>query len=303
MSSAFLDRTVSWIRLRWGCCIDQRYYASAYGRFNTADPGYAGALDDPGSLNKYSYVLGDPVNGYDPEGLCSVIGSGITQSAHSDSTSGQEQFANATAGITVTPYSNGTVVGGALKVMAQGVGIPTGATLNWLDAIALAAQTPGPISIYAFSGSGGAFTNAYNWLSPEIQSRITNITYIDPGNYAQPLASGKPGTNVTLFTDNSDAANIAVQLFGVPPDGPINVINTGTCGHDENWVFNRFSEQLSQTATNCAVGGGSVFGLPQRKPTSGFRLSRMWNWIFDPAPVPSVNSTITYQPVQSEYGN
>jgi hypothetical protein len=49
----------------------QRYYASAYGRFNTPDP-YGGSAGptDPGSWNRYSYALGDPVNGNDPRGLC-----------------------------------------------------------------------------------------------------------------------------------------------------------------------------------------------------------------------------------------
>ena len=53
---------------------DQRYYASSYGRFNTADPYMAaanGANDPstPGSWNKYAYVLGDPVNQTDRHGL------------------------------------------------------------------------------------------------------------------------------------------------------------------------------------------------------------------------------------------
>jgi len=49
---------------------DQRYYASSYGRFNTADPYRASAgPSDPGSWNRYSYTRGDPVNRYDPRGL------------------------------------------------------------------------------------------------------------------------------------------------------------------------------------------------------------------------------------------
>jgi RHS repeat-associated protein len=48
---------------------DQRFYASTYGRFNTPDP-YAGSVkpNSPGSWNRYSYTLGDPVNGNDPTG-------------------------------------------------------------------------------------------------------------------------------------------------------------------------------------------------------------------------------------------
>ena len=273
---------------------DQRFYASGYGRFMTYDPGYAGTLSDPRSLNLYSYVLGDPVNGNDPEGLCSVMGSGITQSAYSGSTSGQQDFANEVGGISVMPYSNGSLLGGVANVIVQGMGVPTGATATWLNAISVAAQTPGPISIYAFSGSGGAFTNAYNWLTPEVQARITNITYIDPGNFSQPLATGMPGTNVSLYTDNSDVENLAVQLFGSGPTGTVNIVNTNTCGHNENCVYTNFADQLSKTATNCTVGAGAVFGLPARNYSysSGFSLYNFF-WA-EPAPVPSVTTTIRY---------
>jgi RHS repeat-associated protein len=48
----------------------QRYYASSYGRFNTADPYQASAgPKDPGSWNRYAYTRGDPVNRIDPRGL------------------------------------------------------------------------------------------------------------------------------------------------------------------------------------------------------------------------------------------
>ena len=49
---------------------DQRFYASSYGRFNTADPYRASAGgSDPSSWNRYSYVGGDPVNFTDRSGL------------------------------------------------------------------------------------------------------------------------------------------------------------------------------------------------------------------------------------------
>ncbi len=48
---------------------DQRYYASTYGRFNTADQYQAGAgPKDPGSWNRYAYTGGDPVNRFDRTG-------------------------------------------------------------------------------------------------------------------------------------------------------------------------------------------------------------------------------------------
>jgi len=56
---------------------DQRYYASAYGRFNTPDRLTRGAMaGDPGSWDRYSYVGGDPVNRRDPRGTCWVSDNG-----------------------------------------------------------------------------------------------------------------------------------------------------------------------------------------------------------------------------------
>ena len=52
---------------------NQRYFASVYGRFNTPDlTGKGMGLSEPESFNRYSYVLGDPVNLNDPRGKCGV---------------------------------------------------------------------------------------------------------------------------------------------------------------------------------------------------------------------------------------
>ncbi|MFN0169814.1 MAG: RHS repeat-associated core domain-containing protein [Bryobacteraceae bacterium] len=48
---------------------NERYYLNNLGRFLTPDPSDSGALDGPQSLNLYAYVLGDPINYNDPEGL------------------------------------------------------------------------------------------------------------------------------------------------------------------------------------------------------------------------------------------
>jgi RHS repeat-associated protein len=61
-------------------CADQRYYASNYGRFNTVDPlGLRSSADPnaPQSWNRYSYALGDPVNGNDPTGEDTQCGPGM----------------------------------------------------------------------------------------------------------------------------------------------------------------------------------------------------------------------------------
>jgi RHS repeat-associated protein len=48
-----------------------RYYASTYGRYTTADPwGGSESPVDPSSWNRYAYALDDPINRNDPNGLC-----------------------------------------------------------------------------------------------------------------------------------------------------------------------------------------------------------------------------------------
>jgi len=52
---------------------DQRYYASTFGRFNTADPKRGSARKrSPATWNRYVYVHGDPVSRTDPTGLSCV---------------------------------------------------------------------------------------------------------------------------------------------------------------------------------------------------------------------------------------
>lgn len=54
-----------------------RWYDPATGRLNPLDP-FFGNLQDPQSLHKYLYVLGDPVNMIDPTGRMGTLGSTIT---------------------------------------------------------------------------------------------------------------------------------------------------------------------------------------------------------------------------------
>ena len=53
-----------------------RYYNPATGRFLSRDPEDGGAID-PGSLHKYLYANGDPVNGWDPDGRADEEESGL----------------------------------------------------------------------------------------------------------------------------------------------------------------------------------------------------------------------------------
>jgi RHS repeat-associated protein len=65
---------------------DQRFFASTYGRFNTADPygenrGGPGDPSDSLSWNMYSYTRGDPVNRLDPHGLADCGDTWVTDAS------------------------------------------------------------------------------------------------------------------------------------------------------------------------------------------------------------------------------
>ena len=55
---------------------EQRYYNAGMGRFWSPDP-TAGNTANPGSMNKYAYVQGDPINFTDPRGLDPNCGPGM----------------------------------------------------------------------------------------------------------------------------------------------------------------------------------------------------------------------------------
>jgi RHS repeat-associated protein len=276
---------------------DQRYEQPGMGRFLTADPGNAGYLSNPQSLNRYSYVLDDPINNQDPEGLCTVMVGGITQIPYTPDVTAQQDVATAIGAISAFPYAGGGKFSGVVNVLAQGAGMPTGATLTALEALALAAQNPGPIDIIAFSGGAQAFTTAWNYLRPDVQDRIQSITYVDPGGVG-PFQGGVSGTNVNVLEDNAGFVNPVLQFFGRNPSDA-NYIDTKACGHNANCVFAEYLDWFQGGFSSCSTGAGGVFGAPashsvQVVPTFtwlGPAISVSWP---ETPPVPSVTSKITF---------
>ena len=66
-----------------------RYHQPGMGRFLTADPSRRSMVPgNPGSWNRYAYVLGDPVNGRDPSGKIFACTDGDAQSIYDVSCSG-----------------------------------------------------------------------------------------------------------------------------------------------------------------------------------------------------------------------
>jgi RHS repeat-associated protein len=235
-----------------------RYYASTYGRFTTKDnSGKSARLGSPQTWNRYSYSSNDPVNRNDPKGLCDVVIGGITNS--SSNSSGLTQFASNIGADQAFPYSNGNGTGllgqiygllaGVGSVAAQALAGANASTLVALDSILQAAQDPGNINIFTFSGGAQAFASAYQYLPASIQGRINNVTYVSPGTSGTTLPSGASGTpTVVLGTGLAD--NLAT--FGTTVPLGTQFIDT-PCGHDANCEFNyAYSALLQRSGNSCS---------------------------------------------------
>jgi RHS repeat-associated protein len=118
-----------------------RYYASTYGRFNTADPFRQSAhLGNPASWDRYVYSLDDPINRGDPSGLDSCLATFLTTLSLNTpqcQVAGNAVLQGTAAGMGLTALAGGEVgTSGAstaiTAILAPGlVGQATGAVLQF----------------------------------------------------------------------------------------------------------------------------------------------------------------------------
>ena len=136
----------------------------------TPDPwGHANLMDSQ-SWNQYSYVAGDPINGSDPEGLCTVMISGITMGPGTNSS--WTAYAGALGADTAYPYQGEGFSSSVTGVVGQAFG-PIDSTTAALNAIRYSLSTNlGLIDILAYSGGAAAFSTAYGMLTEAERERI-----------------------------------------------------------------------------------------------------------------------------------
>jgi RHS repeat-associated protein len=254
---------------------DQRYYASTYGRFNTADPYRgSGSPSDPSSWNRYAYTRGDPVNGSDPRGLCAVMIAGITMGPNPSGAPGssgaawQTEATNLVAD-TAYPYQGQGKLASIGSVISQLLG-PNLSTYVAYEAIGQSIVSDAdPVDIIAYSGGAGAFAAAYNLLTSWQKSRIGNILYVAPGSAGATLPTGTGNTTVEW---GSGFANFGATILTSAPQGA-SVIDTG-CAHTAlGCFFQNAGTALDQIAadgqcfypevyTRDQVGGVAGIGAP-----------------------------------------
>jgi RHS repeat-associated protein len=122
---------------------DQRYYSSSFGRFTTPDPFKPSAdPQNPTSWNRFTYVLGDPANKNDPQGLCDPSDDYDCQEVGGEPTGGGMQVEGDGSGIT---HSGGVL-------MYQGDSSLLGDPIDSITVTGVA-YSPAPEDNYIFNGS------------------------------------------------------------------------------------------------------------------------------------------------------
>jgi hypothetical protein len=144
----------------------------------------------------------------------------------------------------------------------------------------LALQTPGPITVFAFSGGAQAFANAYDELTSAQQSRIQTVVYISPGaalnsattdslGISLPFGLLPAGTQSTyLLSDANNFIDNRVTSYSALPNGTV-IMDTETgSGHDENCVIQQNWSWLSSLAGGaCSISLTLAAAAPNLLPS------------------------------------
>jgi RHS repeat-associated protein len=230
---------------------DQRYFSSQTARFLTPDRYRRSARrGNPNSWNRYTYVIGDPVNFNDPRGLCATMLAGITMSPGSGAFDNLAIQLGATSGF---PYNDLSPVSSVASVLSQALLGPNDSTAAayWSLQNALR-RNSGLVDVIAYSGGAQAFATALGMLSGEDRTRIGTVLYISPGMSGTLPVTNNPGNTTVIWGEGS--ADVAAT-FGTIIPLTVQPIRT-SCHHtDLTCLFRAAAAQLSKIS----AGGRCVY--------------------------------------------
>lgn len=256
-------------------------------RWLAPDP-YAGSYDlsTPQSFNRYAYVTSNPLAYTDVTGTCDVVVGGINQTPGTANTTIEQTFASSIGGIAVFPYANGNFPSGLANIISQATQGQNANTTTVINAIETAAEDPGPINVFTFSGGAQAFATALNALPGNVAGRIQNVTYISPGSI-----TGLPsGTGMTTQVSGTGLLDETItgfsDLFNF--DSFPYSVNTN-CGHDANcellveWPFlttlsGNPCTQKKGSGPGCGGGLGGMHALRSYPVDTGFGVGGGGLW-------------------------
>jgi RHS repeat-associated protein len=197
-----------------------RQDSTTQGRWTSPDPAGLAAVSpaNPQSWNRYAYVDDNPINGLDLSGLCDLVIGGFMQSPNSPDTSVQTAFANWDSANLAFPFSGETVRQSLLSSYGPlSAAVVTNAVTNTVQqSLASGATT----NLLVYSGGAGELGSIWQSLPNNIQSNISSITYVSPGDtpggfnppgISPPGAAGAINTfggTVSVFTGSGPLDNL-----------------------------------------------------------------------------------------------
>ena len=263
---------------------NQRYYSAGLGRFLTKDPySGSGVLTDPTSLNRYSYVEDDPINGNDPSGRCPALFGGVGMTM--GDTSPFSDFADSIGSDTGYPFGSGGFIEDVLGVVAQTVN-PEYFSLTVGGATLYSALSePGGVTLIGYSGGAQTATVEANGLSSVNKQSITGAIYIDPGNVGDLFNVPK---NTVIVTGSGFTSN-AVRFLANSYQNSVPIIPS-KCAHTDFQCFVNALENSDQVPAslknvlngNTPCANRITYGR-KRKPSL---LPNTWDltWRLTPGP-------------------
>jgi RHS repeat-associated protein len=186
-----------------------RYNSSSYGRFMTPDRALGWRLADPGSLNRYAYTRGDPVNRYDPQGTddCSVVFADASQPSNSPCSGAWSWCPNFT--LIMAIFESPDAATFAAQALAMGCGTPS--------AFAVPVATSAPtilcdlqLFMQPAGSSADPFMHTYVGLITQINGVNQPETYYEAGSISK--STGKmtglqSALNGTAWLNTLDGSN------------------------------------------------------------------------------------------------
>lgn len=189
-----------------------RFYNPANGRFNRLDP-FAGNMQDPQSLHKYTYVHGDPIQGIDPTGefvgsiaglLASVtIGGGVDSEYSREVASAGGQIASGLVGqqVHLDPMSL------AISALLGAIGLVTDFIGSWFwqsdDGLNVLEQGIFVESDHGSLGHRVSEATALNWATTGIN---------EPIEYESPASGSAAGALADRFAVGRAARRLFVGV-------------------------------------------------------------------------------------------
>jgi hypothetical protein len=245
-----------------------------------------------------------------PGGCAMLLLVAFTESSTSDT--GEGQFASSIGGAMLAyPYAGSDVPTGVLAVanttFNQGVEAATVAAAIE----AAAADSSGPINIFAFSGGAAATTQAFNMLPASDISRIASVTYVSPGT-AGVLGTVNGITPTVIYGASGDPADVAATAVGagLMPSG-WNIITTNAphnfgqeiaAATAQGWsapVGNACSQSITFSAQHLQTYQTLMNMMPRGFYIPGVGIWDPFDLILLSNPLSAVSSAVSYQLVTS----